>query len=1315
MSTILDRSHRMYDPTSPITSSPATNSGSSHQNSNNSNSQPSTNESKNVINSGNNNSNGTMNTNTMTTTNNSNGNNNNNNTIVWNDPSSIECNNSHTENSATTAFEETNTNNKRLLSTKLNGKSTLSNTKNNNNNSNNNNMVCHHFSSHTRPSPPQQQSSQQSLSSMSNHVSTKDRSMHTSFTTTTTAPNCNSSSNSTSSSSSNTSVSSSNSSIRQDLNHLPRQQQRQGNKSKSLRKRRLEEAKYDYESRIEQYFQQLTVGCGRYDCTNRFCATGKGGISNLHRQAALVMSIQLASKPESRLCQHHHASYETTTTNKHIWNTSIEEDGEEEEDDFYHEEVEDQKYHHHYQQQEKQEDQYPTRAKPFLQSLFSSSSFLSLFGMQVEHDKQSTHNDSNKLSKNSRRRRRSKRENYDLPNRTNHQMNGNRALMGSSCNTSTTTTIATMTQRSKSEQQSSFSNSNIDSSNCNNDIDDSFYYQLDSMSDDSASSHSSSYESDTSSEEGMLLAIRPNIIAHLNSGIDQIQQLSNQQKINHWCRGIFQNWEGIGNSLLFNDDTDLISIVYRNDEDVDNVTSFHKINFGDLHQFYKALLGTNNNNNNNIRISETVTESLETLLDRMNMNADGMTSLVTIQDTDSIHSIVEWCRSLLAVMEWIRIQQQKSTDINGSNRKDNESINNDDAHANTGIPGAKTMASSSIAISGDMWSGILSHKFIQVVNKIACHRQSVIRQVLKQYLASLDVLRMRSLVTHLHDYLINHFHTGPYKHGEQDSVVMATKFLELAYEANLLPTTDTIIPASDFNCEAVCKKLNIKNEYRIWRRVLQYGEGRHSISTIAASRQSSSASQFYGLNEQQRRTRLFLTTTSTSILLPYPFANEYQFSWFSYPFLLPPPVKRKILQLDAMSQMSAEYEDACVNHTLVVHARRLLSDAPRMVRNLETNLKSATCPYLLLEIRREHFVEDTFHQVSRQWVNIKKPLKIKFVGGGEEGMDQGGVQKEFFNVLFEKLMAPSMGLFDTDPETRLQWMLPVVHSEESLRTYEMVGVMMGLAIYNGVIMNLQFPQILWKILVLPNESNIETLASSHKLFTFQDLCEGWPALSHGLQQLLDWEDDDVQDVFCRNYEISLDVFGQGVVTWPLKPGGSNIPVTNTNRLDFVRDYCTHFLYYAQREPLLAIRRGLWSIMGGSAMNLCTAQVLEVVACGQRQSVDLDLEELERATEYDDGYNAEHITVRNFWSVVHQDMTPEQKRKLLFFVTASDRVPVGGLMELTFVVQRNGPDSDRLPTALTCFSRLLLPEYASREKLSERLITAIENAKGFGLV
>jgi hypothetical protein len=34
--------------------------------------------------------------------------------------------------------------------------------------------------------------------------------------------------------------------------------------------------------------------------------------------------------------------------------------------------------------------------------------------------------------------------------------------------------------------------------------------------------------------------------------------------------------------------------------------------------------------------------------------------------------------------------------------------------------------------------------------------------------------------------------------------------------------------------------------------------------------------------------------------------------------------------------------------------------------------------------------------------------------------------------------------------------------------------------------------------------------------------------------------------------------------------------------------------------------------------------------------------------------------------------------------------------------------------LTCFGRLLLPEYSSRGALEEKLDKALENAKGFGV-
>ena len=66
------------------------------------------------------------------------------------------------------------------------------------------------------------------------------------------------------------------------------------------------------------------------------------------------------------------------------------------------------------------------------------------------------------------------------------------------------------------------------------------------------------------------------------------------------------------------------------------------------------------------------------------------------------------------------------------------------------------------------------------------------------------------------------------------------------------------------------------------------------------------------------------------------------------------------------------------------------------------------------------------------------------------------------------------------------------------------------------------------------------------------------------------------------------------------------------------------------------------------------------------------------------------------------------------MTGSDRAPINGLGCMELTIAKNGPDSDRLMTAHTCFNYLLLPEYNDKEKMKKLIITAIENAAGFGL-
>ena len=120
--------------------------------------------------------------------------------------------------------------------------------------------------------------------------------------------------------------------------------------------------------------------------------------------------------------------------------------------------------------------------------------------------------------------------------------------------------------------------------------------------------------------------------------------------------------------------------------------------------------------------------------------------------------------------------------------------------------------------------------------------------------------------------------------------------------------------------------------------------------------------------------------------------------------------------------------------------------------------------------------------------------------------------------------------------------------------------------------------------------------------------------------------------------------------------------------------------------------------------------MELLICG---SPKIDFNELEKVASYMDGYTKDHVMMTRFWKIINS-FTFNQKKNLLSFVTGSDRVPLAGLRSISFIIQRNGPDTDNLPTSMTCFNRLLLPEYTSAKKLKEKILIAIENGKGFGL-
>lgn len=89
-------------------------------------------------------------------------------------------------------------------------------------------------------------------------------------------------------------------------------------------------------------------------------------------------------------------------------------------------------------------------------------------------------------------------------------------------------------------------------------------------------------------------------------------------------------------------------------------------------------------------------------------------------------------------------------------------------------------------------------------------------------------------------------------------------------------------------------------------------------------------------------------------------------------------------------------------------------------------------------------------------------LQVQFIG--EEGVDEGGVTKEFFQLLLRDIFDPDYGMFQYDRDTCLHWFRPSTLVDQE-QEFKLVGVMIGLAIYNSQLLELNFPLVLYKKLM----------------------------------------------------------------------------------------------------------------------------------------------------------------------------------------------------------------------------------------------------------
>uniref|UniRef100_A0A8D8U9V2 Ubiquitin-protein ligase E3C n=1 Tax=Cacopsylla melanoneura TaxID=428564 RepID=A0A8D8U9V2_9HEMI len=359
-------------------------------------------------------------------------------------------------------------------------------------------------------------------------------------------------------------------------------------------------------------------------------------------------------------------------------------------------------------------------------------------------------------------------------------------------------------------------------------------------------------------------------------------------------------------------------------------------------------------------------------------------------------------------------------------------------------------------------------------------------------------------------------------------------------------------------------------------------------------------------------------------------------------------------------------------------------------------------PQIQISVRRNYIYEDAFDKLSPEnepeLRHVMRVQLINAVGLDEAGIDGGGLFREFLSELLKTAFDPKLGFFKLT-EDNLLYPNPgvgVIHNDY-LKHYYFIGRMLGKALYENLLVELPLADLF-----------LSKLVSRHADVDIHHLATLDAMLYRNLLYLKHYED--VTDLGL-DFTVLCDELGERRII-ELKPQGSNIPVTNVNRIEYIHLVADYYLNRRIRAQCNAFKQGLSDVIPPAWLQMFNSRELQTLISGAE--IRVDLEDLRAHTAYLGGYTSDHATIQMFWEVVNK-FTDSQRRALLKFVTSCSRPPLLGFKELDppFGIQLINAE-DRLPSASTCMNLLKLPKFQDQEKLRERLVYAISSDCGFEL-
>ncbi|KAI2648718.1 NEDD4-like E3 ubiquitin-protein ligase WWP1 [Labeo rohita] len=371
---------------------------------------------------------------------------------------------------------------------------------------------------------------------------------------------------------------------------------------------------------------------------------------------------------------------------------------------------------------------------------------------------------------------------------------------------------------------------------------------------------------------------------------------------------------------------------------------------------------------------------------------------------------------------------------------------------------------------------------------------------------------------------------------------------------------------------------------------------------------------------------------------------------------------------------------------------------------------NALASHVKITVSRQTLFEDSFQQIMNfKPYDLRRRLYIIF--RGEEGLDYGGLAREWFFLLSHEVLNPMYCLFEYAGKSNycLQINPASTINPDHLSYFCFIGRFIAMANQSLIAVCLQ---------ALFHGKFIDTgfsLPFYKRMLNKKLILKDLESIDPEFYNSLIWiRDNNIEECGLEMFfSVDMEILGK-ITSHDLKADGANILVTEENKEEYIGLMAEWRFSRGVESQTKAFLDGFNEVVPLQWLQYFDEKELEVMLCGMQE---VDLQDWQRNTVYRH-YTRNSKQIIWFWQFV-KEVDNEVRLRLMQFVTGTCRLPLGGFAELMgsngpqkFCIEKVGKET-WLPRSHTCFNRLDLPPYKSFEQLKEKLLFAIEETEGFG--